>query len=95
MKFQVSGGFGDSTNLDEETIRLLADANFRFILIGLESGSNFSLDKLKKGYTRETVVKTLKIMKKYFSSINWVRNQTKKNKCQYSQNLKYLTKDQF
>jgi radical SAM superfamily enzyme YgiQ (UPF0313 family) len=60
--------FGFNTRfeyLDEETIRLLADANFRFILIGLESGSNFSLDKLKKGYTRETVVKTLKIMKKY------------------------------
>jgi radical SAM superfamily enzyme YgiQ (UPF0313 family) len=60
--------FGFNTRfeyLDEETIRLLADANFRFILIGLESGSNFSLNKLKKGYTRETVIKTLEIMKKY------------------------------
>jgi radical SAM superfamily enzyme YgiQ (UPF0313 family) len=60
--------FGFNTRfeyLDEETIKLLADANFRFILIGLESGSNFSLNKLKKGYTRETVIKTLEIMKKY------------------------------
>lgn len=60
--------FGFNTRfeyLDEETIKLLAKANFRFILIGLESGSNFTLDKLKKGYTKETVIKTLDLMKKY------------------------------
>ena len=60
--------FGFNTRfeyLDEETIKLLAKANFRFVLIGLESGSDFTLQKLKKGYTRETVIKNLKLMKKY------------------------------
>ena len=60
--------FGFNTRfeyLDEETIKLLAKANFRFILIGLESGSNDTLNRLKKGYTRETVIKTLGLMKKY------------------------------
>ena len=60
--------FGFNTRfeyLDEDTIKLLSKANFRFVLIGLESGSNETLSKLKKGYTRETVVKTLELMKKY------------------------------
>jgi anaerobic magnesium-protoporphyrin IX monomethyl ester cyclase len=60
--------FGFNTRfeyLDEETIKLLSKANFRFVLIGLESGSDFTLNKLKKGYTRETVVQTLKVLKKY------------------------------
>lgn len=60
--------FGFNTRfeyLDEETIKLLAEANFRFVLIGLESGSDFTLNKLKKGYSRDTVVKNLKLMKKH------------------------------
>jgi anaerobic magnesium-protoporphyrin IX monomethyl ester cyclase len=60
--------FGFNTRfeyLDEETIKLLAKANFRFILIGLESGSNYTLNKLQKGYTKETVSDTLNLMKKY------------------------------
>ena len=60
--------FGFNTRfeyLDEETIKHLAKANFRFVLIGLESGSNFTLNKLRKGYTKETVSDTLKLMKKY------------------------------
>jgi anaerobic magnesium-protoporphyrin IX monomethyl ester cyclase len=60
--------FGFNTRfeyLDEETIKLLAKANFRFILIGLESGSDYTLNKLKKGYTQETVIKTLQLMTKY------------------------------
>jgi radical SAM superfamily enzyme YgiQ (UPF0313 family) len=60
--------FGFNTRfeyLDEETIKLLSEANFRFVLIGLESGSNYTLDKLKKGYTRETVIKTLQLLTKY------------------------------
>ncbi len=60
--------FGFNTRfeyLDEETIKLLAKANFRFVLIGLESGSNDTLNKLRKGYTNETVIKTLSLMKKY------------------------------
>ena len=60
--------FGFNTRfeyLDEETIKLLGEANFRFVLIGLESGSDYTLNKLKKGYTRETVVNTLKLLTKY------------------------------
>ena len=43
--------FGFNTRfeyLDEETIKLLAKANFRFVLIGLESGSDYTLERLKK-----------------------------------------------
>jgi anaerobic magnesium-protoporphyrin IX monomethyl ester cyclase len=60
--------FGFNTRfeyLDEETIKLLSEANFRFVLIGLESGSDASLEKLKKGYTRETVIETLRLLTKY------------------------------
>jgi len=60
--------FGINTRfeyLDEETIKLLAKANFRFILIGLESGSQNTLNKLYKGYTKEGVENNLKLMKKY------------------------------
>ena len=60
--------FGFNTRfeyLDEETISLLAKANFRFVLIGLESGSDYTLNKLKKGYTQETVINTLQLMTKY------------------------------
>jgi radical SAM superfamily enzyme YgiQ (UPF0313 family) len=60
--------FGFNTRfeyLDEETIELLGKANFRFVLIGLESGSDYSLNRLKKGYTRETVIKTLQLLTKH------------------------------
>ena len=60
--------FGFNTRfeyLDEETIALLAKANFRFILIGLESGHQTSLDRIDKGYRTEHVEKTLRWMKKY------------------------------
>jgi len=60
--------FGFNTRfeyLDEETIELLGKANFRFVLLGLESGSDFTLNKLKKGYTRETVLNTLRLLTKH------------------------------
>lgn len=60
--------FGFNTRfeyLDEETIKWLAKANFRFILIGLESGSNFTLNKLNKGYSMKEVYTNLKLMTKY------------------------------
>ena len=60
--------FGFNTRfeyLDEDTIKLLSKANFRFILIGLESGNNETLINLKKGYTTETVKDTLKMFVKY------------------------------
>ena len=60
--------FGINTRfeyLDEETIKLLAKANFRFILIGLESGSNETLRRLNKGYQNEYAQKCLYWMTKY------------------------------
>ena len=60
--------FGFNTRfeyLDEETIELLGKANFRFVLLGLESGSDYTLNKLKKGYTKETVLNTLKLLTKH------------------------------
>jgi anaerobic magnesium-protoporphyrin IX monomethyl ester cyclase len=60
--------FGINTRfeyLDEETIKLLARANFRFILIGLESGNNETLQRLNKGYQREAIIPCLQWMTKY------------------------------
>lgn len=60
--------FGFNTRfeyLDEETIKLLAEANFRFILIGLEAVDQFTLDKLNKGYNPEHIEQTLGWMSKY------------------------------
>ena len=60
--------FGINTRfeyLDEETIKLLAKANFRFVLIGLESGSNETLRRLNKGYQNEYAEKCLYWMTKY------------------------------
>tara|TARA_B100001093_G_C26843131_1_gene1021543 strand:- start:1402 stop:2940 length:1539 start_codon:yes stop_codon:yes gene_type:complete len=60
--------FGFNTRfeyLDEETIKWLAKANFRFVLIGLESGSEKTLKKLFKGYDTENVKRSLKLMSKY------------------------------
>lgn len=60
--------FGINTRfeyLDEETIKLLAKANFRFVLIGLEAASNETLRKLNKGYQNEYIIPCLTWMKKY------------------------------
>ena len=60
--------FGFNTRfeyLDEETIKWLSKANFRFILIGLESGSDFTLNKLNKGYSMREIKKNLELMTKY------------------------------
>lgn len=60
--------FGFNTRfeyLDEETIKWLSLANFRFILIGLESGSNYTLNKLNKGYSMTEIRKNLELMTKY------------------------------
>ena len=60
--------FGFNTRfeyLDEETIKWLSKANFRFILIGLESGSDYTLNKLNKGYSMIEIRKNLELMTKY------------------------------
>lgn len=60
--------FGFNTRfeyLDEDTIRLLAKANFRFVLIGLEAASNETLARLNKGYQNQYIIPGLKWLTKY------------------------------
>ena len=60
--------FGFNTRfeyLDEKTIALLAKANFRFILIGLEAADDHTLARLKKGYQIQHVERCLGWMTKY------------------------------
>ena len=60
--------FGFNTRfeyLDEETIKLLAKANFRFVLIGLEAADDETLQRLKKGYQLQHVERSLKWMSQH------------------------------
>ena len=60
--------FGINTRfeyLDEETIKLMGKANFRFILLGYEAADNITLIKLNKGYQLQHVDNCLKWMTKY------------------------------
>lgn len=60
--------FGFNTRfeyLDEETIKLLAKANFRFVLIGLEAADDETLVRLNKGYQMQHVERCLTWMSKY------------------------------
>jgi anaerobic magnesium-protoporphyrin IX monomethyl ester cyclase len=60
--------FGFNTRfeyLDEETIKLLAQANFRFVLLGLEAASQETLTRLDKGYQGDHVYKCLEWLTKY------------------------------
>jgi len=51
--------------LDEETIALLGEANFRFVLIGLEAADDETLARLNKGYQMQHVERCLSWMTKY------------------------------
>lgn len=60
--------FGINTRfeyLDEETIKLMAEANFRFVLLGYEAADDETLQKLNKGYQMEHVEKCLTWLTKY------------------------------
>ena len=60
--------FGFNTRfgyLDEETLALLAKANFRFVLIGLEASDEETLNRLNKGYGIEDAERNLKLYTKY------------------------------
>lgn len=60
--------FGINTRfeyLDEETIRLMAKANFRFVLIGYEAADEETLQRLNKGYQLQHVENCLKWMTQY------------------------------
>jgi anaerobic magnesium-protoporphyrin IX monomethyl ester cyclase len=60
--------FGFNTRfgyLDEETIALLAKANFRFVLIGLEASDEETLTRLNKGYGVGDAEQNLKIYTKH------------------------------
>lgn len=60
--------FGINTRfeyLDEETIRLMGRANFRFVLLGYEAADEETLERLNKGYQLEHVEDCLRWMTKY------------------------------
>jgi len=60
--------FGINTRfeyLDEATIKLMAEANFRFILLGFEAADDETLARLNKGYQMPYVEKCLKWMTQY------------------------------
>jgi len=60
--------FGFNTRfgyLDEDTIALLAKANFRFILVGLEAADEETLNRLNKGYGPEDSELNLKLYTKH------------------------------
>lgn len=60
--------FGFNTRfeyLDEETIKLLAEANFRFVLLGFEAADDETLQRLNKGYQMQHVEKCLQLLTKY------------------------------
>lgn len=60
--------FGINTRfeyLDEETIKLLAKANFRFVLLGFEAADDETLQRLNKGYQMEHVERCLAWMSRY------------------------------
>ena len=60
--------FGINTRfeyLDEETIKLMGKANFRFILLGYEAADDETLQRLNKGYQLQHVENCLKWLTKY------------------------------
>ena len=60
--------FGINTRfeyLDEETIKLLGEANFRFVLLGYEAADDETLQRLNKGYQLQHVESCLKWLTKY------------------------------
>ena len=60
--------FGINTRfayLDEETIKLMGKANFRFILLGLEAADEFTLRRLNKGYLPKHIMQNLEWFTKY------------------------------
>jgi len=60
--------FGFNTRfgyLDEETIALLAKANFRFVLVGLEACDEETLNRLNKGYSPDDAEQNLRLYTKY------------------------------
>lgn len=60
--------FGINTRfeyLDEDTIKLMAKANFRFVLIGLEAADDETLSRLNKGYQIQHVERSLGWMVKH------------------------------
>ena len=60
--------FGFNTRfgyLEEDTIALLAKANFRFVLVGLEAADEETLHRLNKGYGPKDSEQNLKLYTKY------------------------------
>ncbi len=60
--------FGFNTRfgyMDEETVALLAKANFRFVLVGLEAADEETLLRLHKGYLPHQAYRNLEVFTRY------------------------------
>ncbi|HUU26784.1 MAG TPA: radical SAM protein [archaeon] len=60
--------FGFNTRfayLDEETIKLMGKANFRFALVGLEAAEDYTLRRLNKGYLAKHIIPNLEWYTRY------------------------------
>ena len=58
---------GDTGNkiINDEIVGLMKSAGCKSIQIGVESGSNWMLKKIRKGINRQDVLDTCKIIKKH------------------------------
>lgn len=61
--------YGRIDRMDEELLKIMADANCMGIYFGVESGSDRILEKIKKGFTTEDSFKTVLLTKKYIPSV--------------------------
>lgn len=61
--------YGRLDLVDRETCQILADANFKAIFYGLESGSDSVLRQIKRGIRVQDGLETIRMTKKYFTRI--------------------------
>ncbi len=57
-------GFTRADSVDEETLALMKRSGCAYLGIGVESGSDRVLEKIKKGYTREQAIHGINLIKK-------------------------------
>ncbi|MBF0106520.1 MAG: radical SAM protein [Deltaproteobacteria bacterium] len=57
--------------IDDELVELMAKAGMREIDVGAESGSTITLEGLKKGYDREAVIRTGRLLQKHGIAACW------------------------
>lgn len=61
--------YGRLDLVDEEMCKILAEANFKTIFYGLETGSDNVLRQIKNGFNVQTGLEVIKLSRKYFKTI--------------------------